>query len=404
MRTGLVYNAKKFRGTAMKTPIFSRIFERTISIQIISLWTILVVVGYLVGDIWLKNNIITLFLVWLTGVLGFRRIISWYYSKKYGGKEKEDEQISNLIYRAILETSPDSVAATDLLGNYIFANKQTAILHGYESTEGFIGKSAFSHFPTNFVSKAVSTMNLTLADGAARNIEFDLLRLDGSLIHAELSAALVKNEFGIPVAFIAITRDITERKQVSDQLRDMNNQLKNQLHEIEKLQSILHEQAIQDPLTGLYNRRYMEKSLKQEISRSSRSNRPFSLILLDMDNLKTTNDLYGHTTGDLVILKLASLLKYSTREEDIICRYGGDEFLVILQNTDTVTAITRLAERERNNLGKNLGDNLDVHFSGGCATYPMHGETIEELIGFADNALYKVKAEKKQNKATLGAV
>jgi diguanylate cyclase (GGDEF)-like protein/PAS domain S-box-containing protein len=288
---------------------------------------------------------------------------------------------------------------TDLLGNYIFANKQTAILHGYDNTEEFIGKSAFGFFPLSEVSKATKYMGVARADGIIKNIEFNLQRKDGSNFPAELSAALIKNEIGIPVAFIAITRDITERKLVADQLHDVNEQLRLQLVEIEKLQAILHEQAIQDPLTGLYNRRFMEEALKQEFARAKRENHPFSVVMLDMDNLKTLNDKYGHAVGDIALKSLSKLLKDQTRTEDIVCRFGGDEFLVILHNANEQTASVRL--QEWNERAKDIdivheGNHLQVSFSAGIATYPTY-KNIEELIRNADKALYDIKAKKKQS-------
>jgi diguanylate cyclase (GGDEF)-like protein/PAS domain S-box-containing protein len=294
-----------------------------------------------------------------------------------------------------METSPDSIAVTDLLGNFIFANKQTAALHGYDSPEEFIGKSAFSLFPLNEVAKAAKYMDMTRADGIIRNIEFNLLRKDGTVFPAELSAALIKNEFSIPVAFIAVTRDVTERKRIADQLHDMNEQLRQQLEEIEKLQKILHEQAIQDPLTGLYNRRYMEEALKQEIARASRENRLFSIVMIDMDNLKTLNDLHGHTIGDQALKKLGKLIKDMTRTEDIVCRYGGDEFLIILHNTNEEQAHKRLEEWEQKIKALNNGDKLDISFCAGTATHPIHGNSIEEIVHIADSALYKAKARQK---------
>ena len=214
-----------------------------------------------------------------------------------------------------------------------------------------------------------------------------------------MSAALIKNEIGIPVAFIAVTRDITERKQVADQLQNMNEQLRLQLVEIEKLQAILHEQAIQDPLTGLYNRRFMEESLKQEFARASREVKPFSVVMLDMDDLKTLNDKYGHAVGDIALKSLSRLLKDQTRTEDFVCRFGGDEFLVILHNTDEQMASVRL--QEWSEWAKEIdiiheGYHIQVSFSAGIADYPTY-KNIEELIRTADKALYDIKA-KKQNK------
>lgn len=381
----------------MKTQNFNNIVSRAVSIQIILGWTLLIIGTYSIGNIWLKNEILTHAILWLAGVIIFEFILLRGYTANNQNKDVELSKIGNLIYHAVMETSPDSVAVTDLMGNYIFANKQTAALHGFDSPEEFIGKSAFSFLPFSEISKATKHMRLTRADGISKNIEFNLQRKDGSTFPAELSAALIKNEIGIPVAFIAITRDITERKNSELQLSEMNERLSLQLVEIEKLQAILHEQAIQDPLTGLYNRRFMEESLKQELARAKRGNQPFSVVMLDMDNLKPINDKYGHAIGDAALKSLSKLLKEQIRAEDVSCRFGGDEFLVILHNTDEQTAIIRLQEwSERAKEIKIIYEDapVPVSFSAGIASYPVH-KSIEEIIHAADKAMYEIKAGKK---------
>jgi diguanylate cyclase (GGDEF)-like protein/PAS domain S-box-containing protein len=382
----------------MKTQNFNKIVWRAVSIQIILGWTLLIISTYYIGNIWFKNEILSHIILWLAGVVIFEFILLRGYTANNQNKEAELSKIGNLIYHAIMETSPDSVAVTDLLGNYIFANKQTAALHGFDSPDEFIGKSAFSFFSLSELPKATKHMRTTSADGISKNIEYNLQRKDGSTFPAELSAALIKNEIGLPVAFIAITRDITDRKRNEVQLSEMNERLRLQLVEIEKLQAILHEQAIQDPLTGLYNRRFMEEALKQEFARAKRGNQPFSVVMMDMDNLKTLNDRYGHAVGDIALKALAKLLKEQTRAEDIVCRFGGDEFLIILHNTDEEIASARLREwGERANEIDVIheGIHLSVSFSAGIGTYPNH-ESIEDIIHAADKAMYEIKAKKKQ--------
>lgn len=382
----------------MTTQNFNKIVWRAVSIQIILGWTLLIIGTYYIGNIWFKNEILTHVILWLAGVVIFEFILLRGYTANNQNKDAELSKIGNLIYHAIMETSPDSVAVTDLLGNYIFANKQTAVLHGLDSPDEFIGKSAFNFFSFSEIPKATKHMQLTRADGFSRNIEFNLQRKDGSTFPAELSAALIKNEIGLPVAFIAITRDITERKRSEVQLNEMNERLRLQLVEIEKLQAILHEQAIQDPLTGLYNRRFMEEALKQELARAKRGNQSFSVIMLDMDNLKTLNDKYGHAVGDIALKSISKLLKAQTRVEDIACRFGGDEFLIILHNADEPTASARVQEWSESAEEIDIvheGVHLPVSFSAGIATYPDY-KSIEEIIRAADKAMYEVKARKKE--------
>ena len=378
----------------MKLSHLENIFKKTFFILTITGWTILVVASYYIGELWFKNHFFSHLFLWFIGAVGLGIVLTWYY-KAANGDDTKEAKIGSLIYRAMLETSPDSVAATDLLGNYIFANEQTAILHGYSSTEEFVGKNALSLIALKDVTKATKYMDKTLTDGIIKNIEFNLLRKDGTTFPAELSAALVRNEFGIPVAFIAVTRDITNRKQASEQLARANGQLQKQIQEIEMLQESLREQAIRDPLTDLFNRRYMKEATVQEHARAIREEYPYSLIMIDMDKLKDINDTYGHAAGDLAIRTLAKQIKKNTRIEDTACRYGGDEFLILLHDTPTEVANDRV-ESWRINLLENpilvKGQPVTVTFTAGIATFPMHGQTLDEILHQADRALYEAKA------------
>jgi diguanylate cyclase (GGDEF)-like protein len=177
----------------------------------------------------------------------------------------------------------------------------------------------------------------------------------------------------------------------------MNEKLRQQLTEIEKLQMILHEQAIQDPLTGLYNRRYMEEALKQEHARAARDGQAFSVVMVDMNDLKKINDGYGHIMGDEAIKQAGNLLKERIRAEDIACRYGGDEFLVILHNASSETA--RQCTQQWENRAKELSitsknKKIPISFSVGVATYPTDSSHIEELILLADASLYAAKSKR----------
>ena len=116
----------------MKTPSFNKIVWRAVSIQIILGWTLLIIGTYYIGNVWLKNEVLTHVILWLAGVVIFEYLLLREYTANNQSKNVEFSKIGNLIYHAVLDTSPDSVAVTDLLGNYIFANKQTAVLHGYD--------------------------------------------------------------------------------------------------------------------------------------------------------------------------------------------------------------------------------------------------------------------------------
>jgi diguanylate cyclase (GGDEF)-like protein/PAS domain S-box-containing protein len=191
--------------------------------------------------------------------------------------------------------------------------------------------------------------------------------------------------------------DITERKRNEKLLEEVNEQLRVHVKEIEQLHEELREQAIRDPLTGLYNRRYMQDVFKQEFSRARRENYPVSVIMLDMDELKEFNDTHGHYVGDRALQAFAFQLQSMTRKEDIVCRYGGDEFTVILSKTFPKDAVKRV-EEWRESLNKypielENGKKLQIKFTAGIASFPVHGTSMEEIINYADVALYRAKAQ-----------
>jgi diguanylate cyclase (GGDEF)-like protein len=164
-----------------------------------------------------------------------------------------------------------------------------------------------------------------------------------------------------------------------------------------RLREALRDQSIRDPLTGLYNRRYMEEMLERETLRAVRSEQGLGVLMLDLDHFKNFNDTYGHDAGDTVLREAAAFLLKSVRAEDIVCRFGGEEFIVILPVADLKVAQAR-AERIRSRLrelpvlhqGQSLGM---VTVSVGVAELPQHGTTRTELIEAADAALYRAKRE-----------
>jgi len=153
-----------------------------------------------------------------------------------------------------------------------------------------------------------------------------------------------------------------------------------------------------DSLTGVWNRRYLEKALHKEIERAERFGHPFSLLILDIDNLKLLNDTYGHLFGDEVIRTVACTINSSCRKTDIMGRYGGDEFAVILTETDKKGAI-KVSEKFLSKIKNTFltspdGAKIPLGVSIGIASYPMDAEDEEKLFSLADTAMYKAKAMK----------
>ena len=206
------------------------------------------------------------------------------------------------------------------------------------------------------------------------------------------------------VSYIAdVIWEITERKRTEQLLQESNQQLVLRLKEIEQLQIELREQAIRDPLTGLYNRRYLAETLEREIARAEREKDYLSIIISDVDHFKTINDTHGHQVGDQFLMQISTVMKSSARGSDIICRYGGEEFLLVIAGCSHETAYQRANEIRKKCAGLVIEhDNrpLRVTMSFGVATYPTHGQAAEQVIIRADQALYRSK-ETGRNRVTI---
>lgn len=166
--------------------------------------------------------------------------------------------------------------------------------------------------------------------------------------------------------------------------------------ELHKKQESLLTLSIRDELTGLYNRRHMEESLTREISRALRHKTSLAIIMLDLDYFKGVNDNYGHMAGDLVLVEVGRFLGERSRGEDVVCRYGGEEFVIIMPGASLEDGMKRAEdicrEAPENIRVKYRDMNLpDITLSLGVAAYPEHGETSSLLLYNADNALYQSK-------------
>jgi diguanylate cyclase (GGDEF)-like protein len=161
-----------------------------------------------------------------------------------------------------------------------------------------------------------------------------------------------------------------------------------------KLRETLRLQSIIDPLTELYNRRYMDETLRRELIRSERSGKPLSIIVLDLDHFKRTNDTYGHDGGDAVLKRVAQVLLANVRECDVVCRFGGEEMVILLPDC----AVELAAERAGIVRGQiealqvsHGGQTVHTTASFGAAGYPDHGVDATALFQAADRALYQAK-------------
>jgi len=215
---------------------------------------------------------------------------------------------------------------------------------------------------------------------------------NGDLFYWTVKAPLYDEDNNIS-GLIGMSTDISEQKKLEQQLEKTNHELQYKINEITKLQATLWEQATQDPLTQLFNRRYFNEISQSEISKSIRSNIPLSLLLIDADHFKQINDLFGHDIGDKVLIHLAKIMIEQCRDSYIVCRFGGEEFVILLPGIDQVTAFSR-AEQIRTCFKKEITEFLRGHettLSIGLSMWNKKLIDLEGLTKAADQAMYQAK-------------
>jgi len=208
---------------------------------------------------------------------------------------------------------------------------------------------------------------------------FRARRKDGLVIDVEIHGSTLHLDTGI--ALISLALDITERVRAE--------------REVQALQNLLREQSIRDALTGLYNRRHLEEALDRELLLADRYQRPVSIVIADVDHFKAVNDQFGHPAGDEVLRKVAEVIKSHSRTSDIFCRYGGEEFMLVMPGMPEAAAVIR-AEQLRQEIAscpiRYGSESISVTASFGVATYPgRDGASSKHLIAEADKALYVAK-------------
>jgi diguanylate cyclase (GGDEF)-like protein/PAS domain S-box-containing protein len=284
---------------------------------------------------------------------------------------------SQSLYRALVDNPAYGICRCNAAGKFLDVNQALVTMFGYANKEELLAANRASEIVLDL------GQSKPLAEGSGESVriepvEIEWERKNGTTLKARLSGRGVFDEHGDFHGYEIIAVDITEQRVLEDELR---------------------RQALSDSLTGLANHRRLFDVLQAEIHRSKRTEREFSLLLLDLDALKVINDRFGHLAGNRALCRLSQTLTDCCRSVDTAARQGGDEFALVLPETKPAAA-TLVARRVCDLLAKDVEEPA-LSVSVGVASYPKDADTIGTLLYAADRALYAMK-EKRAKAAGAG--
>lgn len=308
-------------------------------------------------------------------------------------------QSSEANFRMLAENMADIVWQIDASYMVKYINIADEKIRGYSTSE-VLGTDIRDHF-TEYGQEVIRRehqkrvqLEQSSERGFAMKYELPMRHKNGNQLWVEVSTVPIYGENGEIDGYQGVARDISERKQLEEKFFHEHQELENRLQEVAGEKTALQNLALHDGLTGLYNRRFLDAAIVREIALAEREQRQLAVVMLDLDHFKNVNDQFGHSAGDEVLKALADIMKKFSRESDLICRFGGEEFVAIIPNMSASQAFER-AEIWRSQLEKmtvNFGENsIKITLSAGIAIYPDHGVNGEELILRADEMLYQSK-------------
>lgn len=286
--------------------------------------------------------------------------------------------------RNLIESMQEGFSVLDSTGCAMDANPALCRMTGFACDELEGIKAPFPYWPPEEYDNIRAAFEKTLR-GEGGEFELTFMRKNGERFPAIVTASAVRDDAGQVVSFVATVSDITERKRSQDQI---------------------HRLAFYDPLTSLPNRRLLTDRMSQTLAVCKRSGKFAALLVLDLDNFKTLNDAHGHAAGDLLLIEVAQRIKSCVREVDTVARFGGDEFVVLIQelSTDAITSreqLNAIAEKIRFLLaqpyrflrGQQGWLEHRCTASIGCALFNETVSDEAEILKLADQAMYQAKSD-----------
>ncbi len=296
---------------------------------------------------------------------------------------------SEEMLRKLMDSIPDLVLVCDINGNLTYVNKSIRTILGYDQKEEGMPSNFLSLLDKEEIETARNNMQ-RLLKAEIGPIEYRCIKRDGSYINVEVNSTVLRESSSEPFGYVFVTRDITERKKVQEELRRSKEEIEQANNELIKSNYLLQEQSIRDSLTNLYNHRFIMELLGQEIRKTLQNKVALCLMMLDIDYFKRVNDNYGHQAGDRVLSAVSKLIQLNIRDNDYAGRYGGEEFMVLLPESRLMEAYD-IAEKIRESI-QNYSftkKNLNVTISIGLTEY--HSEDIKTFVNRADTLLYRAK-------------
>ena len=299
-------------------------------------------------------------------IIALLKIVGSIFANALERKRIEEALIqSEERYRSLFENSADGMYRSTLEGNYIDANSALIKMLGYSSKDELLS----INIPNQLY---LSKKDRPPPGKREKPFEARFKKKDGSKIWAEVSSRVVYDEAGNPSGYEGTVRDITRRKEAEKKIKYM---------------------TFHDSLTGLYNRDYFEEELKRL---DTERQLPLSLIVGDVDMLKVVNDIFGHDEGDKLLKKISKIIKDCCRKEDIITRWGGDEFFIILPKTNE-KAVLKIVKRIRNNCVKDKTFIVPLSMSLGFSVKDNVLQNVKEKIIEAEDKMYRKKLFAKRS-------
>ncbi len=288
------------------------------------------------------------------------------------------QQHAQELFELVFEQAPIGMALLSPQGRWVRVNQALLGMTGYTAEE--LTSKTFQELthPDDLSADLELVRRLLAGEIREYQIEKRYFHADGHLITAILSVSLVSDDEGRPVSFISQIQDITERKAIEERLRHL---------------------ADHDPLTGLHNRRLLERELARQVSRCRRFDEHAALLVLDLDGFKAVNDTYGHKTGDDLLKAVAEELERRLRGTDLVARLGGDEFAVLLSNVepDAAHAVAEDLRRLVAACTIKVGESrVSLTVSIGVAMIDQNVAGDESVLIEADRAMYAAKEQGRE--------